>query len=243
MDDKTVIAKAEGGISWLKAHERMIIVFMVLLVGCFLGNKWLNADAAKKDAAYEALAQRLEDQKSINDKNAAQTQAQMAQYQVIVETQGRQIAALTGAITARDAALKHKQEQIASMTLPQVAQEWEKALNLPSGALPIQGDTVVVAEPIARSTVSQLAKTTVLEQDLTDEKAIVAGTRAQLDGANGVIGSQVTEIAGLNATLVLQDQTCKAEVAKVKADGRKSKRNWFIAGFIAGIATRVLVKF
>jgi hypothetical protein len=229
--------------SWIKAHERVLIVLIVLLAVCFLGNKWLNYDSAKKDAQYTALAQKLDEQKTVNEKQAQQTQAITAQYQEMVDALAKQNAALAGAISQRDSALKQKQQEIASMTLPQVAREWEKALNAPQGVLSVSGVSVVVAEPEARQTVSQLAKTTTLEANLTDQTQLTANAKAETAKANEVIGSQVIEIKGLNAQIVLGEQTCKAEVAKVKADGRRSKRNFFIAGFVAGIATRLFMKF
>jgi len=230
-------------LSWLQKHERIIIVFMVLLVGCFLGNKWINYSAANADAKYAALVEKLDEQQKQNTANAQQTALAVSQYQSAINNMQSQITALTGAIASRDAALAKKQQQIASMTLPQVAQEWEKALGLPINALPVQGVSVVVSEPAARQTVSQLTKTATLEANLTDQKAITGNVQSGLDSANKVISSQTTEIAGLKSTAVLQDQTCKAEVAKVKADARKSKRTWFILGFVSGVATRLLVKF
>jgi hypothetical protein len=233
----------KADLTWLQKHERMIIVFMVLLVGCFLGNKWINYDAAKKEAAYTALEQKLQEREKQDDINAKQTALVVSQYQEMVNSQERQIATLTGAIASRDAALKKKQEQVASMTLPQVAQEWETVLNVPHGTLSVSGVSVSVPEPQARQTVTQLERVGVLEQDLIDQTAITVGKQAELTSCTAAVSAQTAEIKGLKDTNVLQDQTCKAEVAKVKADGRKSKRNWFIAGFVAGIATRILVKF
>jgi hypothetical protein len=237
-------------LTWLQKHEKMIIIFMVLLVALFIGNKYLNADAAKKDAAYAALAQKLDDQKAANDKQTAQTAAVTAQYQQMVDTLSRQNANLAGEISNRNTQLVQKQEQVKTMPLPQVAQEWETALNLPHGVLSVLSiapTSISVPDSVARQTVTELEAGAIAQANLIDQTAISANLNSELGKSNEVISSQTVEIAGLNATIGLQDQTCKAQVAKVKADARKSKRNWFIAGyvggFVSGIATRFFLKF
>jgi hypothetical protein len=129
------------------------------------------------------------------------------------------------------------------MTLPQVAQEWEKAINAPQGVLSVSGVSVSVPESAARKTVSQLEAGAIAQLDLTDQKVINGSLQHGLDNANVVIGTQATEITGLKSTLVLQNKACDVAVAKVKADSRKSKRTWFVLGFVSGVATRLFLKF
>jgi hypothetical protein len=235
-----VLVKNE--LTWLQKHERIILVALVLLVGCWLGNKWLNNRITNAEQKVTVAEQRLEDQKVVNDKLAQQSAAQASQYQTLVEMLTRQNAALTAAISSRDASLKQKQEQIKTEPLPQVALDWQKLLGLPSDALTIQGTSVVVPDPIARSTVSQLAKTATLEQDLTDQKAITANVQSEVVKANGVISAQAAQITGLNTQIVDSDKAHKAELAKVKAVGRKAKIKWFLTGFLSGLLARSAIQ-
>ena len=62
-----LISSVEGDIkvaettalTWLQKHERIILVFLVLLAASWFGNHWLNNTAAKDKQAATVAAQQL----------------------------------------------------------------------------------------------------------------------------------------------------------------------------------------
>src|ERR1019366_44296 len=84
--------------TWIKAHERVILVFMALIVVALLGSKYLNHDAAKKDAAAIVAQQQVEAAQAATAaavKGAADAAAQSAQVQ-------QQYQAMIAALTAQN---------------------------------------------------------------------------------------------------------------------------------------------
>jgi hypothetical protein len=90
--------------SWLIQHERLVLVFIVLLFAAFLGNKWLNYDASKKDAAaivaqQQVVAAQAATATAVRNADAATAQtAQVAlQYQAMIDALTRQNNSLAAA--------------------------------------------------------------------------------------------------------------------------------------------------
>ena len=230
-NDAQVISVVKAEVSWLKAHERIVLCFMVLLAVGWLGNKWLDRKATET-AATATIAQ------------AAATQAQSAaalaaaDYKVTLSAMQTEIAALNHQQTQRTVILQTKQESIKTAPVPEVTAEWQRLLGIQGEILPRPDGLTgaIVTENVVRQTVSELESVPVLQSNLTDETKITADTKQALDKSNALVLS-------LNSELVTGDKACKAEIASVKATANRSKRNWFVLGFIAGIGTRILGKF
>ena len=102
---------------------------------------------------------------------------------------------------------------------------------------------VALPEAGAVATVQQLEQVPVLTQQLSDETQIASDTAGLLAAANENRATLTDEISGLKLEAVDSAKVCTAQIAVIKAEARKSKRRWFVAGFVAGIATRILGKF
>lgn len=228
MDDAKAIQEVKSGLSWLQKHERLVLVFMVLLVGGFLGNRYLNNAASETKTKYDIAKSQLDDVK-------AQATAAKADYAATVDALTKQNAALATAVAQRQVVLQQRQETAKTAPLPEVAIRWQDIIG-GSGDLVSSIEGVAITEAGARKTVSMLEQVPVLIADKSDLQTISDNQKKELDKANVVIDN-------LGKQQIKSDETCKLQVAEVKAAARKSKRNWFIAGFVTGIATRILVKF
>jgi predicted negative regulator of RcsB-dependent stress response len=215
-----VTAGAKRAESWLKQHERILIVFMVLAVGGFLGNRYLNnsaaADRARAEAAVAAATQARTD---------AATAAQ--QYQATIDALQKQNASLATAVASRQAVLVQKQQEIQAAPIPLVAAEWQRLIGGATGDIVSSTVGVSVTDDAARKTVIQLEAVPVLQANLADETKIAQNTQTELNSCNNLVGK-------LNTQIGADDKACKAEIASIKADARKSKRNWFVTGMAAG---------
>ena len=96
---------------------------------------------------------------------------------------------------------------------------------------------VALPEAGAVATVQQLEQVPVLTQQLSDETQIASDTAGLLAAANENRATLTDEISGLKLEAVDSAKVCTAQIAVIKAEARKSKRRWFVAGFVAGIAT------
>lgn len=227
-------------LTWLQAHERLLICTMLLGVVLFLGNRYLDSSAARSQARADVAAQQVADAKL----SAQQAQAQAAQaavmYQETVREQQSQISALVAGISARNSALAHQQAQVQTAPMTDVANQWQ-------GAIGGQGDITVaqnglnISETGARRTLSQLIELPVVKANLADEKNVTVATEKQRDAANAQVSALNTQVSALNAQTKAEEVACKAEVASVKAEARKSKRNWLIVGTVAGVAIRSVI--
>lgn len=245
MDDKQLIETAKKDLTWLQKHERLIALFLLLVASVWIGNKLIDR-SADKDRVQAALAlQQLEQQKTANAQQAQQNAATTAQYQAMVETLTRQNAALASAISARNTALAQQQQANQTMPLPDLANRWKTLIGAKDGDLTATPAGIAADDAAARTTVNQLEQVPVLTQNLVDETKVADNKQAELDKANTLIGGLNTQVSGLNAQVKDQDVACKAEIASVKADARKSKRNWFLRGMAVGgaIALRLTLHF
>jgi hypothetical protein len=226
--DAQVVTVVKNELTWLQHHERLILVFMVLLVAGWLGNRYLNNAAVDAKTKY-GIAQAESTQARAGAETAAKT------YQATIDALTQQNASLAVAVASRQTVLVQKQTEIKTLPLPQVASEWQRLIG-GSGDLLNFTDGLKITEDGARRTVTQLEAVPVLTANLNDEMQIAVNRQSEIDKG-------ATLIAALNKEITANDVTCKAQVASVKADAHKSKRTFFVLGFIAGISTRILGKF
>jgi hypothetical protein len=228
MDDKQAVTFIKTELTWLQKHERLMIVFLVLLVGVWLGNKYLNNSAAEAQTKYSIAAAQLEQTRQ-------EAAAAKADYQMTLDALTKQNASLAASVAQRQVVLAQRQTEIQTLPLPQVATRWQELIG---GANDIVSSTMglSISDGGARRTVSQLEQVPVLVADKADLQKIADNKQIELDKAGVLIVSLSKQVKGT-------EDTCKLQVDAVKAQARKSKRNWFIAGFVSGIATRLFAHF
>jgi hypothetical protein len=225
---------------YLKAHERFVLAAIAGLVlwvgvGHIEGIIARHDDANLKQAQIVAAAQA-----DTTAKVAAQVAEQAAQYQTLATKVQAQNDALMQANVALSTALAKQQKTDATLPPSDLVARWNtlvpqaSAAVTPSGVgLPVQG---------AVSTVQALEQIPVLSAQL-------GNTRTQLESAQSLVTAEGQQIATLNTevgSLRLQQgddaKVCTAQIAVVRAAAAKSKRRWFLVGFVAGWVSRQAVK-
>lgn len=241
--------------SWLQRHERMVIVALVLAAALFLGNKYLDRSAEKAQTqatvaiqqAASAAQQAASAQKSA-EQAAAQAVQTAAVYQAMVDALQKQNASLAQAVTQRDAILGQAQTAVKTAPIPQVAQEWQTAIGgtndivQSTNGLTVDGDA-------ARRTVEALLALPVAQADLADQKQITENVETELVESNQLVSKLDTQVTALNVeiaddkTALTKEQIAhKNDVSAVKAEARKSKWHWFLAGVVTGFMGRSAIK-
>jgi len=139
-------------------------------------------------------------------------------------------------------ALTKQQKTDAALPVPDLVNRWAQLVPGTNFAGAVtSGNNVTVTPSNALQTVQQLEKVPVLTQELANETTLKANDDL-------LIGQQNKNIFDLNASLTGavkldtdHQAQCVALVADVKAKAAKSKRRWFIIGYIAGFASHAFL--
>lgn len=239
MNDTQVITTVKKDLSWLQQHERIIIVFMVLLAGAWGWNHYVDSSAAKAGIVAALSEQRLNDQKAANKDLATQSQSAATIYQQTIAIMADQNTKLAAAVTARNAALGRQQATNNTAPLPDVAKRWSMLTGIAGTEIAAGASGITVSDSAARTTVNELEKVPVLTANLADAQQSCKNTQTELDKADGLIGTLNPQIAGLNKQIAAADNACQAKIDLVNKDARKGKLAWFkggvVVGFISGL--------
>lgn len=231
MGVETVVAKE---VSWLKAHERIVIVFLILAASVFAVNKIENV-IASRDASRATVAEAaLASQKATDAQLATQSAQMQAQYQAMVDGLTKQNAALSSAITARQSALQAQQGADAHLPVNGLATRIGALAGAPAGSVSSTDKSVSLTQTGAVAVAQTLEQVPVLQANLKDQTTVSSNLAKELDAANGLDVVLNKQVSALNLTIVDGDKACKAEVASVKAESRKKSKNWFLRGLAVG---------
>lgn len=213
--------------SWFKTHEVLIIVFMVLLVGGWLGNRYLNnsaTDAAAKAHTAEVAAQ------------AASLQASQAAaaFQTALTVMQAQNAALAATVAKRQ---QVTEKQVAEVTAPNTTAQ--KALDDVHSVYGEQiGMTGIIVDNHLAFPIEtvQVFSATKIERDA--DEATIADQNVEIVNDKNVISACQTNISALEAKNVADGIAAEAKIASVKADANKSKKKYLIIGGVIALIVR-----
>lgn len=227
-------------LSWLQKHERIVLaviagVVLWLAIGK-VDTLLINHDRAATQQA-QIVAQVQQDKNDATAKLIAQHDADTA--------------ALTAKIDARDAQLQ--QLQVTLVTALAKQQRTDKTLTptelttrwnalVPEASATVTATGVVVPEAGATATVVELEKAPVLQQQLTAQTEELSNAQSLLVAEGQQVTDRDSLITGLRAKSVDDAKVCTDQIATVKAEARKSKRRWFLVGYVAGWVSRQAVK-
>ncbi len=237
--------------SFLLDHEKLLIVF-ILAVVCWWGyGKYaqirLDHDsAALKQAQIVTAAQVQANQQLLAQVAAAKAQSDQdkADLKALNDKVTAQNQQLVAANTALATALAKQQQTDATMPIPDLINRWAQLVPGTNfdGAMVSTGANVMVTPSNARATVEQLEKVPVLTQELANETTQKQNDDQVIVAQNKSIADLNTQVTALNASLVGAqkldaDHQAQAvdEIKVVKDQARKSKRRWFVIGFVSGL--------
>jgi hypothetical protein len=225
--------------TFLLDHERLIIV--VILAGLLWWGYGKYADIRADEANKQLQAQKLvtDAQVQANAQLAQQVAADKAAQQALSDTVEAMNAQLTAANVALATALTKQQKTDATLPLPDLANRWAQlapGVNFSGAAT--SGGNVTVTPSNALATVQQLEKVPVLTQELANETSQKANDDQLLASANKSIFDLNAQVAGVTKLDADHQQQCTDQIKVIKAEAAKSKRRWFLIGWVTGFLSR-----
>ena len=228
------MAKTE--LSWLQKHERIVIVFLVLVAGVFLGNNWLNYEGAQKDAKVVALTALVEQDKTNVAQMVLAASTAQSQYQTALDAATKLNAQLSASIAQESTILAQRQKQDKVLALPAVGQRMEVLVPAAVGGITATTSGVALNDTAAHGVLNALESVPVLTNQLASETQVAQNNADLVNKSQAVNVDLTAEVGGLNKQLVDSASQCKAEVAAEKVKTKKAWRSGFKWGFGAGFA-------
>jgi hypothetical protein len=227
-------------IKWIEAHERLLLMAVAGIVLWFgigrIDTLIQNHDNANlQQAKIVAVAQADKTQAL-----AVQAAQQAAQFQALTDKVQAQNAALIVANTELATALAKQQKTDA--TLP--PNELVDRLNtlVPQADASVTATGVALPEAGAVATVQQLELVPVQQQKLVNVQTELTNAQSLLTAEGQQVSTLTAEVGSLNLQLGDNAKVCTARV-KVETDKiKKTRRKWFLIGFVAGWVSRQAVK-
>jgi len=217
----------------LKAHERLVMLALVLAFGCHFTEKYFDYSAIKAHeqltAANNALAQATQ--------NYAQAQATAAQamqrQQDSIDALVNQTNALAAAATQRQATLKTQVATDDTAALPALVDRWATLVPGAQFTAPV-GDNITVSSATAHKTVDVLETVPVQAAQIADDKTQIASLDNVISAYATTENDQTRALTALQLKFDDAGKQCQADIKTVKDDARKSKVKWFKIGFVSG---------
>jgi DNA repair exonuclease SbcCD ATPase subunit len=229
-------------IKWFEAHERALIVALVMGVGVYGFNHWVDksAEAAANRAAISA--QLAENAKEQDAKNAALVAQLQTAFNAQQQQRDAEIANLVAAIAQRDAAATQKVTEVKQIkNPPEAIQALTNAYAvLPAPMFATTDGADVPVEDLKEFTITKI-EGDAAKADLKDTQQQLATMETSFSDLSGVNTGLQTRIDGLTVLVSKNDKACTDEKNSLKADARKSKWHTFWWGFITGFGTRSVI--
>ena len=235
----TEIQKIEADVKKVFSFGMAHLVLICLLAGavCFGFYEWDNRKAQAADAKALILEAKGQQADADNVKYQANTKAQIEALQQQNAILQSQYSNMMNVMAARDAALAKQQQIIAQMPPTQLAGTWQDAIKIPDSVTPQANGTYQVTQPAAVATVQALASVSTLTQDKATLTAANTNLTGQLSNETTAFTAEAAAHVKDNATCTTDKAVLNGTITKVKADAKKSKWHWFVAGFIGGLVT------
>lgn len=229
-------------IKWFEAHERALIVALVMGLGVYGFNHWVDksAEAAVNKAAISAqIAQAAKD---TDAKNAATVATLQAAFNAQQQQRDQEIANLVAAIAQRDAVANQKVTQVQQIKNPPEAiqalvNEYE---SLPAVMTATADGADVPVEDLKVFTVTKIEHDAYVD-DIKDRDVIIEAKDASFNQLKDVNSGLQTRIDGLTTVVAKNNDQCEADKKVLKADARKSKWHLYWWGFGSGFAAREVI--
>ena len=141
-------------------------------------------------------------------------------------------------MSVRDRETKKQQETNLTLPLPDLAKRWVQLLNIPQAEIQPANipDNLIITDSAARTTVNQLEELPTLRANVVTLQTLVDNGNTLLKERDNVVVGLNNQVGGLQEEITKQAALNKTEQDKLKADARRSKRNWLIRGLVVGAA-------
>ena len=226
---------------YLKAHERLILALVAAGVLWVAIGKIDTLIQHHDDANLKQAQVIAAQDASKNAAIAAQVASDKAAFDALQTKLQAEDAALVQANVALATALTKQQKIDATLPPTDLVARWNTLVPSANVTVSTNGETLPNSGAVA--TVQQLEIIPVQQEEIINEQTLVANGNALAVAQAKQVTDLTAQVTGLKLQSIDDAKVCQAQIAVVKADARKSKRRYFIAGFVAGIATRIFGKF
>ena len=236
MADSRVL-KAE---TWLKQHEKLVLAVIAGLVLWF-GIGRIDTLIANHDHAALQQAQVVAAvQEEKNVALAKQVAQQAADYKALAVQVNAQNAALEQANVNLANALVKQQRTDATLPPSELVARWNALV--PQAGATVTPSGVTLPSVGAVATVVELERVPVLTTQLQNKGTELDNTQKLLGISQGQVTTLTSQVTGLQLLIVDNSKVCNETIKTVKDDARRSKRRWFIVGYVAGFLSRQYIK-
>lgn len=223
--------------SWIKKHETLLIVILVLGFLAFATHGILGYLVKRTDQAYQAKVQELEVARSENKALAGQVAISQAQYAQLTKQVDDLKAQLNVKINTRKAETDIKVKEVLQpdKDLVQVAADIQKTYpELDLAPTVVDADKLAFPLTAVQTFSATRIKLDSAEADKVDLENVIAALEKQNDGADVLIKDLNHQVSGLQNELVIQAGKYETQISNIKAVNRKEKLNWFLRGVLVG---------
>ncbi len=227
-------------LKWFAAHERLLLVTVVLGLGAWGFNHWVDRSAEITNNKAAVAVQIAAVQHDADVKIAAAVAQQTALFNQEQLAHEQEMASLVAAVASRDTASTNKVTVVSQPKTPsQAVVDLQQAYVL-SVPVTVTGDGAdIPTADIQQFTVAKIEGDTA-KADLADTQKELQTETQGLASATSLVGALQTQVSGLQTELKDSTAASKAEIASVKASARKSKWGFFKFGFVTGFVSGVV---
>lgn len=226
----------EKYLTWFKAHERAIIIVVVLGFGAHMYGRWIDLQSSKKEAQVAALTQAVAQDKANVASLALQASQAQAAYQTTLDAITKQNASLSAAVQADAALLAKNQAVDKGLALPDVAKRIEVLSPGAAGGITATSNGLTLNDTASHSVVDTLENVPALKSQVDAESQMAFNSNMALGKANDALNACTSEVGALNKSMIDQQAHEAAAVAAEKINTKKAWRSGFKWGFGLGFA-------
>lgn len=227
------MADIASDLNWLKTHAILVVIVVFLALGGVYGIESIISKHDAENAArwktitdtQNAQVLSLEAKLSQDEKDRAQENAQQTAI----------LAQLAQSIAQRDKQTAAKIEQDKTLDAQGAAQVLSVQLKSKPGEVTAQGNNVSLNLNTAQQVVVDEDEYAGLKQDYTNLQQELDSQKTINSNIQGSNLDKDALIASMKTAAADADKSCKAQIADVKAQARKSKLKWFVLGWVAGV--------
>jgi Tfp pilus assembly protein FimV len=226
--------------AYLKAHERLVLAGIAAVLLWFAVGHVESIIAKHDDANLLQAKITAQSQAEKTEALAAQATAQAEQYKELAAKVQQQNSALVTANTQLATALAQQQHTDSTLPPSELANRWSTLV--PQAKPTVTATGIAVDTPSAIATVQALEQVPVLSAQLGNERTQLESTQKLLGLSQNETVTLGNEVSSLNLQLKDNQTVCNQQIAVVKAEARRSKRRWFVIGYVAGFLSRQYIK-
>lgn len=227
----------EKYLALFKAHERTIIIVLVLSFGAHMYGRWIDLNAAKKDAQVAALTQKVSQDETANANLAITASQTSAQFKAALDSATKANALLSARLQADKAFLANNRQTDVGLDMPALASRMQQLTPDAAAAdISAENNGLTLTSVGAHAVVAQLEAVPVLTDQLSASTAQLKLDLTALGNASTALNSCQGQVAGLKQTNTDLQAKDTADIAAGKANAKKQFKRGFKWGFAAGAA-------